>query len=219
VTLIIGAECQDGIVLGSDRKLRRGEEVDYSDKIFEMGNSIIGCAGLTGISDDFLLIMRLEISRIRPRSLYELKLIVEDVVNDLSDRYRGRLEEGEEQMEAILGGLEHLNSGNAKLYHIIGGYAEGIRFLCIGHGSYYATSISKFLYERDASVEKMSKMIAFTISWVAEDIDASVGGKPQVLMVKNGNSPVETLADNIVEEMEKKAKETKENLKNKLELL
>ena len=84
-----------------------------------------------------------------------------------------------------------MNSGNAKLYHIIGGYAEGIRFLCIGHGSPYATSISKFLYERDASV----------------------GGKPQVLMVKNGNSPVETLADNIVEEMEKKAKETKKNLK------
>jgi hypothetical protein len=128
MTLIIGAECQDGIVLGSDRKLRRGEEVDYSDKIFEMGNSIIGCAGLTGIRDDFLLIMSSEIARIRPRSLYELKVI-------------------------------------------------------------------------------------------AEDIDASVGGKPQVLMVKNGNSPVETLADNIVEEMEKKAKETKKNLKNKLELL
>ena len=218
MTLIIGAECQDGIVLGSDRKLRRGEEVDYEDKIFEMGNSIIGCVGLTGIRDDFLLIMRSEIARIRPRSLYELKIIVEDVVNDLSDRYRGRLSPGEEQIEAILGGLEHLNSGNAKLYHIIGGYAESIRFLCIGHGSPYATSISKFLYERDASVEEMSKMVAFTISWVAEDIDASVGGKPQVLMLKNENPSIEALKDNIIEEMEEKAKEMKQNLKNILKL-
>jgi len=218
MTLIIGAECRDGIVLGADRKIRRGEEVDYEDKIFEMGNSIIGCVGLTGIRDDFLLIMNSEIARIRPRSLYELKLIVEDVVNDLSDRYRGRLGPGEEQIEAILGGLENLNSGNAKLYHVIGGYAESIRFLCIGHGSPYATSISKFLYKREASVEEMAKIIAFTIAWVAEDIDASVGGKPQVLMVKNENPNVEPLEDNIIEEMEKKAKETKRKLKEILEL-
>ena len=89
MTLIIGAECQDGIVLGSDRKLRRGEEVDYEDKIFEMGNSIIGCVGLTGIREDFLLIMRSEIARIRPRSLHELKIIVEDVVStEASDNAR-----------------------------------------------------------------------------------------------------------------------------------
>ncbi len=218
MTLIIGAECKDGIVLGSDRKLRRGEEVDYSDKIFEMGNSIIGCAGLTGIRDDFLLVMNSEIARIRPRSLYELKLIVEDVVNDLADRYIDRLSPGDEQMEAILGGLEHLDSGSAKLYHVIGGYAEGIRFLCIGHGSPYATSVSKFLYRRDASTEEIAKIIAFTIAWVAEDIDASVGGKPQVLMIKNEKSSVEALEDNIVEELEKKAKETKKKLKNILEL-
>ena len=63
----------------------------------------------------------------------------------------------------------------------------------------------------------MAKMIAFTISWVAEDIDASVGGKPQVLMVKNENPSVETLEDDIIEEMKNKAKETKKNLKNILE--
>ena len=146
--------------------------------------------------------------------MYELKLITEDIVDDLSDRYKGRLEPGEEQIEAILGGLEYLNSGNAKLYHVIGGYAERIRFLCIGHGSPYATSISKFVYRQDASIEEMAKMIAFTISWVAEDIDASVGGKPQVLIVKNENPSVETLEDDIIEEMEGKAKETKSTLKS-----
>jgi 20S proteasome alpha/beta subunit len=218
MTLIIGAECQDGIVLGSDRKLRRGEEVDYEDKIFEMGNSIIGFVGLTGIRDDFLLVMNSEITRIRPRSLYELKVIIEDVVNVLSDRYRGRLSPGEEQIEAILGGLEHLNSGDAKLYHVVGGYAERIRFLCIGHGSPYATSISKFLYRRDSSVEEMAKMIAFTIAWVAEDIDASVGGKPQVLTVKNQNPSVKMLEDDVVEKLEKKSKEAKNKRRDVLGL-
>ncbi len=39
-----------------------------------------------------------------------------------------------------------------------------------------------------------------------------------MLMIKNEKSSVEALEDNIVEEMEKKAKETKNKLKNILEL-
>lgn len=218
MTLIIGAAGHNGIVLGADRKLRRGEEVDFADKIFEVGNSIIGSAGLTGIMDDFLLLMRSEIDRVRPRTLYELKIIVEDIVNDLSDRYRGRLSPGDEVLEAILGGLESLNSGYAKLYHVIGGYAESVKFLCIGHGSPYATSISKFLYRSDASVEELAKIIAFTISWVAENIDASVGGKPQVLIIKNEHRVIERLEDTVIEEMESKASETKKSLKDALNL-
>lgn len=192
--------------------------VDYEDKIFKIDNSIIGFVGLTGIRDDFLLLADLEIGRIRPRSLYELKLSVEDIVDNLSDRYRGRLSPGEEQIEAILGGLEYLNSGNAKLYHVIGGYAESVRFLCIGHGSPYATSISKFLYNRNATLEEMAKVIAFTILWVGEDVDASVGGKPQISMVENENPSVKVLDESAMEGIERKVKETKNNLKDILEI-
>ena len=61
-------------------------------------------------------------------------------------------------------------------------------------------------------------MIGFTIAWVAEDLDASVGGKPQVVIIKNENPSVDSLEDNIIEEMERKAKETKNKLKDVIEL-
>ncbi len=58
----------------------------------------------------------------------------------------------------------------------------------------------------------------FTIVWVAEDLDASVNGKPQVIIVKNGDPLVKRLNDDVVEELEKRAKEMKNKLQDRLEL-
>jgi 20S proteasome alpha/beta subunit len=55
MTLIIGHKCSDGVVLAADRKLLRGEEPHYGDKILEIGGVVFAFEGLTGIRDDFLL--------------------------------------------------------------------------------------------------------------------------------------------------------------------
>lgn len=54
MTLIIGARCVDGIVIGTDRKVMRGPEPSYDNKIVERSNVIFGVAGVTGIRDDLL---------------------------------------------------------------------------------------------------------------------------------------------------------------------
>ena len=47
VTIVVGAKCSDGIVIGSDSKgVRIGSNtITKEDKIFNVGNTIVGCAG------------------------------------------------------------------------------------------------------------------------------------------------------------------------------
>jgi 20S proteasome alpha/beta subunit len=40
MTLIIGVRCRDGVVIGSDQKILRGGEAEYSNKIFVIGGAV-----------------------------------------------------------------------------------------------------------------------------------------------------------------------------------
>jgi 20S proteasome alpha/beta subunit len=145
MTLIIGIKCSDGIVIGSDRKVTRGGEVEYSNKIFEVSSVLFAIEGMTGIRDDFLLLLNNEIRQRKGiDTLYEMKVIVEDIIEVLSKRYKDRIKE-ESPVGVLMGGLEELDKGKAKMYYIHGvGYGEETNFLCTGHGGPYATSIAKF---------------------------------------------------------------------------
>jgi len=107
---------------------------------------------------------------------------------------------------ALLAGLEHLTSGEAKLYHVFGnGYAEKVDFLCIGHGAPYATSIAQGLYRPDLSMEKMAEIGIFLSSWV-EEIDSSVGGVPDIVFVEN-NKGIRNMEKTKVKQIYDNAKE------------
>lgn len=225
MTLIIGVKSKDGIVIGSDSKIIRGGEVTFDNKIFEKNNTIFAVEGLTGIRDDFLLLLDNEIKNRRGiGTLYEMKVIVEDIIAVLVDRYSDRLGP-DSQIGALMSGLENINSGAAKLYYIHGvGYGEQTNFLCSGHGGEYATSIAKFLCNRNLSVDENAKLVSFVISWISEDVDTTVGGDPTVKIIRDENIDIELFDSEIVQKMVEKAKTTKENLyeifefKEKLEL-
>lgn len=88
MTLIIGAKCRDGIVIGSDRKIQRGGETSFDNKIFEFdvgGKILFAAEGLTGIRDDFFYLLKSAITSRRViDTLYEVKLLVEDIIVNLS---------------------------------------------------------------------------------------------------------------------------------------
>jgi len=183
MTLIIGHKCSDGVVLAADRKLLRGEEPHYGDKIFELGGVVFAFEGLTGIRDDFLLLLRSELSR-GASSLYEVKLVVEDIVEQLWRRYEQRLGGGA-YLGALMAGLENIHTGNAELYYVHPqGYGEAVPYRCSGHGADYAHALAKFLLLPELSVEESAFRAAFIIWWV-EDLDTTVGGPPQVAMIRN----------------------------------
>jgi 20S proteasome alpha/beta subunit len=207
-TLIVGTQCRDGVVIGSDRRVMRGTESRMADKIIRMeiglGSDILFAAeGLTGIRDDFLLLLDDQIRRQKGiDSLYEAKVIVEDILASLTDRYSQRLQQAE-VISVLMGGLDRVFYGEAKLYQIYGaGYGESVDYSCTGHGSPWAAGIAKFVCDtRDLTVEDAADRIAYVISWVsAGELDSSVGGHPQVFCLRNGNPKAELLADHKVQE-------------------
>jgi hypothetical protein len=172
----------------------------------------VGFAGLTGLREDFLLLVGNEVGARRSATLYELKLVVEDIIFDLGQRYSGRLAPGEEFVEGILVGLERLRSGRAQLYHLVGGYAEKVKFCAIGHGSPYAVSVAKFLFEPapgGLSVEEAGRLATFVLSWVREDVDTTVGGDPKVLLFRHEQPEAEELDRRSKDEMIAKAQDVK----------
>lgn len=213
MTLIIGARCSDGIILAADRKVIRGGEADYMDKVFELEGTVLAFEGLTGIRDDFLLLLRSEMDRIRGfTNLYEMKLVVEDIVADLSKRYCERLGD-EGSIGALLGGLSGMSTGTAEIYYVHPqGYGEAVRYRCSGHGADYAHSIAKFLLSPENSVQDNAYRAAFLISWVSEDVDMLVGGEVQVAMIQDDTSGVNYLSSELARSADERAKQLKSGL-------
>jgi len=204
MTLIIGFRSKNGVAVGSDRKLLRGMEVEYSSKYFIFGPVVFVAEGLTGVVDDFYYILRGELNRRRGvDTLYELKIIAEDIIMELSKRYGARVGRSA-PVGVLLAGLENLTHGEAMLYYIHGeGYGEHVDFVCTGHGGPYALSIAKFLLDNKVDIEENAKRIAYTILWVAEDVDTTVGGLPDVLIIKDREEPVKN-AEEAVEKLDEK---------------
>ena len=62
-------------------------------------------------------------------------------------------------------------------------------------------------------------MIAYTISWIAEEVDTTVGGIPDILMIRDGESPprkgeciIEHLSENTIREIAGKVREDRKKL-------
>jgi len=209
-TLVIAAKCKDGVVMIADRRMIRGTEHSHEKKINAFYKVSVAFAGLTGLRDKFLETVEGVLRAARAVNLSEAIIGVEDTMALISDRYKTRLGR-DAQIVALLAGLEHLSSGEAKLYHILGnGYAEKIDFLCIGHGAPYATSIAQDLYHTSLTMEAMAEIAIFIINWV-EKIDSSVGGIPDVVFVKNEKG-INDMDKAKVEEIYKKASEVTKKL-------
>ncbi len=213
MTLIIGAKCKGGVILAADRKVVRGEESDIGDKIFEQGGLALAFEGLTGIRDDFLLLLESELEANRGlNTLYEAKLVIEDIVASLSNRYAERLGE-DAGVGAVLAGLSEISSGKAELYNIHPeGYGETVQYRCAGHGAEYAHSIAKFLLSPSQPIDECAYWAAFVVAWVSDNVDLTVGGEPQVAMVRDHSRSVQYLSDSTVAEAISQAESAQGNL-------
>lgn len=217
MTLIIGGRAKDGVVLASDRKVMRGGEAEYSNKIHHLGEVLFAIEGLSGVADDFLLLLRHEVALKKGfGSLYEAKILAEDIIAELTNRYSDRLS-SRSTVGVLMAGLENLNSGPAKLYYIHSdGYGETIKLRCSGSGGDYATTLAKFLHSENESVEENAKRAAFVIHWVSEQVDVHVGGEPQVAIIRDEDKNIHWLGSDEIKSQGKAVEQTRPNLWSRL---
>jgi hypothetical protein len=72
-----------------------------------------------------------------------------------------------------------------KLYYVHPqGYGEAVPWRCSGPGTDYVHALAKFLLLPKLSLEESALRAAFIIWWV-EDLNTTVGGPPQVAMIRN----------------------------------
>lgn len=195
MTLIIGARCKDGIILAADRRrLARYERGPSTNKLFKLSCGV----ALAGAGDDAVLNeARLLIDRRTKElqsessitSLFDVVEVTASIVNELVGRYQDRVEES---FGYVLGGLDNLSSGNAKLFTIFGAGLSDVPWACLGSGSSYARPLVELLLaEGKLSTEEADKTMAPVFSLVS-NVQTTVGDGVDVCIVKD-NHGVETI--------------------------
>lgn len=190
VTCIIGIVCVDGIVIAGDRKVMRGTECSFEDKISEpFKDFVVGASGISGLMDKFLQEMHLFLNTPRKEKIgwREFLYALEDITYGLFKRYDERLSVGEEveakacDFDVLFGCKEYQD--HAKLYHLYrnGFSTEVKRFDIIGHGYPFALPFIKALYNDKMTMNQGVKISAFALKLIDEaNIDLTVGGEPQI---------------------------------------
>jgi 20S proteasome alpha/beta subunit len=211
MTLIIGARCKDGVIIAGDRRVLRGTERSEEKKIIQaFPNFVVGASGISGLMDKFLYEIKQYIDA--PRKEGEeltwrvFSYFLEDLANSLFQKYSSRLEQlqqaemGAFAFDALYGVKEYTD--HASLYHMYGnGFSVEVKkFDIVGHGQPHALPFLKTIYHSGISMGEMIKLCVFVLKLIdEEDIDLSVGGRPQIYKIPDIGDAVEVSEEEITE--------------------
>jgi 20S proteasome alpha/beta subunit len=191
LTLILGARCQDGIILAADRRrMVRHEIGPDTNKLFKLDCSVL----LAGAGDDAVLNEakvfiehRIEESQdqLQNVKIFDIVEITIGIVNELVNCYRDKVEE---PFGYALAGLENINGGAAKLYTIFGAGFSEVPWACIGSGSSYARPLVELLLaDGSLTTNEATKVVAIIFTLVS-NVQATVGGGVDVSIIKDGEA-------------------------------
>ncbi len=190
MTLIIGARCQDGVVVAADRRrLARYEKGPDTTKLFNLSCGV----ALAGAGDDavlnearFLIDRRIkEMENESPiKTLFDVVEVTASIINELVSYYRDKVEE---PFGYVLSGLENINSGTAKLYTIFGAGLSDVPWACIGSGSTYARPIVDLLLADGTLKAKEALKVMPVLFSLVSSVQTTVGGGVDMCIVKDSD--------------------------------
>jgi 20S proteasome alpha/beta subunit len=189
MTLIVGARCQDGVVLAADRRrLARYEKGPDTAKLFKLACGVV----LAGAGDDAVLnearvFIERRIEETRNQSpgmkLFDVVEIAGAVVNELVGLYRDKVEE---PFGYALAGLENISSGDARLYTVFGAGLSEVPWACFGAGGSYGRPLLELLLvPGDLTVEEVARAMP-TLFTLVSSVQMAVGGGVDSIVVKDG---------------------------------
>jgi proteasome alpha subunit len=189
MTLIIGAHCQDGIVLAADRRrLARYEKGPDARKLFKLDCGVI----LAGAGDDAVLnearfFIDHRVAERKNQShdvkIFDIVEITMSVVNELVNCYQDKVEE---PFGYVLAGQENITKGSAKLFTIFGAGFSEVPWACLGSGSSYARPLVELLLaQEDLSSDEATRVMP-TIFTMVSNVQTTVGGGVDICIVNDG---------------------------------
>ncbi len=191
MTCIIGVRCQDGILLAGDTRVLRGLGISHQYKIIRPHEIpvVYASSGTTGLMDIFIkkvevLIATISSEKLKLESMDMFTEKLEDIILEIHQRYVHR------SPSLVLDVFVGYNSSETKaeLYHIYPiGFSENVKeFDIIGSGRSYVLPLIQSLYQPDITLNEMSTVCCYVLGLINElQIDASVGGLPQIVWIKD----------------------------------
>lgn len=179
MTLIVGARCRDGIVLAADRwRLAKYEKGPETNKLFLLSCGIaLAGAGDDAVLNEARLFIERRAEELKNQSsdvkLFDIVEITMNIVNELVGYYRDKVEE---PFGYVLGGLENITKGSARLYTIFGAGFSEVPWACLGLGSSYARPLVELLLAQgDLSTEEVARIMP-TLFTLVSNVQTTVGG-------------------------------------------
>lgn len=207
MTSISGIVCKDGIVIVGDKKVKAGEMTYYEDKIISVEkyeNLIVGAAGFLDMREKFIQDVRnlhvLEKKKIIKRDPSRGFVgLTEDIANRLYQIYGSRYKaEGydyeSEAFEALVCHKPKLATPFLYSVDAVGTSSKVNDYKVIGTGAQYGYLFLKPTYSKNATMDDMAVIAAFTILLIDKyKIDDSIGpdesGNVQVWEFPNKSDP------------------------------
>lgn len=195
MTLILGTRCHDGVVIAADRRrLSKHEKGPSTTKLFQLSCGVaLAGAGDDAVLNEACILIDRQVKEFQSESsitsLFDIVEATAGIVNDLVSRYQNVLEE---PFGFILGGLDRLDSGNAKLYTVFGAGLLEIPWACLGSGSSYARPLVELLLTNGSLSMAEAVKIMPTIFTLVSNVQTTVGDGIDICIIKDeqGLNPI-----------------------------
>jgi len=178
MTLIIGARCQDGIILAADRRrMSKYERGPSTTKLFALSCGVaIAGAGDDAVLNEARVFIDRRIEELQTQTpiaaLFDVVEAAAIVVNELVGFYKGSLEE---PFGYVVSGLENLTNGKAQLYTIFGAGISDVPWVCLGSGSSYARPLVDLVLAPGNLYTNEAVKIIPTIFTLVSNVQTTVG--------------------------------------------
>ncbi len=182
MTFILGARCEDGVVLVGDTKVTIDEGADYaySKKIFKpFTSAVIGSAGASGLYKSFqnrmiAAVETIEGARENISTVEKFSIITENVIRDMHNTYG--IDRNILRDLSILMALRMPDKAELLNFTSIGFPEPVNKYKVIGHGEPYGALFLKKMWRENMTMEKVALLGCFIIKIIQEyNIDNSVG--------------------------------------------
>jgi 20S proteasome alpha/beta subunit len=194
LTCVIAARGADGCVIVADTRVMRDYEASNQSKFKILWGRIAIAGAGTGLLLDELQ-EGLDELQVPPNTNFRvIRKRVEDVMKNIRDRYRSRLNE-DFNLQAVLMGLEGFDKGDPELFVIHSqGVSERVETgVVFGHGDRPTAPMFRLLYNQMLTCEELAVLGWFAIAnTVVLGIDQTVGMTqmgPECVVLRRDSEP------------------------------